>query len=204
MSNKCPYCKQTLKKIPKRTAKCKLCGKKIYVVKSPYTDKKELLSDKKAKNYQLINKFISSFSTYGITIKDINNTERELTKKFKTKPYVSDIVWSLCHKLLNQSTSDLGAMSNIYGFMSGILYDEKKPHYEMQKRAFIYNLKYMKTLDCKKIKIECSVSPCKYCSQDQNKIYDIDDEIINPHLPHKNCCCENLPNYCCCGYIAIY
>lgn len=190
----CPYCNNTLPKIPKRKAKCPYCKNDIHVRSEQDLFDSQLLTEKDARTVDWFNKLL----IYGFRRDDFFRKKDELTQKFKTAPPSTDIIWGLFQEALLKNANDYHRLSVINYDMAIFLSEERKnPFYCLQesKKMELINYKQKGVQKIKILSINDSIS-CNSCKNLDGKTFLINDALNNMPIPPNDC------PFCRCRYIA--
>lgn len=189
----CPYCNNTLPKIPKRKLKCPHCGKDIYIRSKQNLFDSQFLTEEAARTVDWFNKLL----IYGFTQDDFFKKKDELAQKFKTAPPSADIIWGLFQEALIKNANDYHLLSVINYDMAIFLDEEgKNPFYcfHESKKMELMNYKQKGTQKIKILSINDSIS-CNSCKKLDGKTFLIDDALNSMPIPPKDC------PFCRCRYI---
>ena len=99
-TNKCPYCKKRLEKVPSRKKKCDFCGKYIYIRTRPKDKKKVLVKkdeinkiEKEWIDYAIKSIRFKKLKEFGVEKRDFIKTYNILKERFGSSPLISDVLW---------------------------------------------------------------------------------------------------------------
>jgi len=110
--NKCPYCKNTLDKIPTRKKKCEFCNKYIYVRTRPLDKKKILITEKQKIDVEKQWEKYFELREYSELLENPEYLEARnlLKKQFGFYPSLGDLKWKMFNKEILKYT-DTGQWS---------------------------------------------------------------------------------------------
>lgn len=214
----CPSCSTVLSKIPTSKAKCKNCGKFIYVRTDYKTNDKLYLSEEQKDNFDSDRKdfyfqkeWKRQLSGLGISEQDMVVAQEELTKKWGNSPSFNDLVWRLFNSRvikLAKNGADLHDFKMLYFTWALFACAINSNPNELQKQAHKYELlAHKRTGFVDKVDISSDVG-CNECVKLNGKIFDIDDLLKeNDILPNKNCTnkldSDNKYSWCRCMFLAL-
>lgn len=190
----CPHCKEILKEKPTRKKKCPFCKKDIYIRTSPSTKEKVLVTESEAKKIDVKyektgakNRWISNLQSYGITEKDYDKHESELSKRFGSKASYRDVIWKIFNELLLVK-HELQDLKMLYYQMALFLNEEGKDFFKILQQSAIMELKHMqKEGFVKKVKILATPNSCEACKKLNDKIFTIDEALKTLPIPCNEC-----------------
>ncbi|MFH1311502.1 MAG: hypothetical protein ABIH65_03800 [Nanoarchaeota archaeon] len=134
-TNKCPYCKKKLEKIPLKKNMCEFCGKCIYPRSHPNSKGKVLVTENELKKieaewikYALLHKWFKRLNKWGVTKEDYLKELEILRQRFSMFPFMNDVFWSLFNKLLIEcyKKGDLKKATLIQNAMKEFREEEEK------------------------------------------------------------------------------
>jgi hypothetical protein len=107
-SDKCPYCKKVLEKIPKRKSKCPHCEEYMYSRTRPSDRKKVLVTEKQrdeieeqwARHYEIQEESNLMENSEFVSAK------KELTKQFGKEPDINDVKWRVYNQKIIEYASN--------------------------------------------------------------------------------------------------
>jgi hypothetical protein len=193
----CPYCNSKLKKVPKRETTCVYCGNRVYVGKS-YPNKTLLLLTN-SENMKLGNKWREYHERETLLLKlDQFGISEEMYSNYKRKFETNDNnigsnidendldIYILKSEI--DATNEFNKKGNLYFNLATII-NENKSETEARIYYRLANVAYLnvqKSLGHKRVTIISSPS-CKVCAKFMGILFDIDEEIKNPHIPFDGC-----------------
>ncbi len=199
----CPYCNQTLIKIPSRKSKCKNCFKDIYIIKSGEKYEKKLVTEEQF-NINESNVKKEAFKNYWIkSLEKYNVTEQDFYTH-KAKHIFSndnDVFWSIFNQTLFKNASNPSLLSLLYYEMAIFCLQEgKKDNFKLLQLSakskldsFNSNLEF-------KIEINSSPDSCDNCKKNNNKIISLEEAYLLP-IPCKDC--THRIGFCRCYFTPI-
>jgi DNA-directed RNA polymerase subunit RPC12/RpoP len=125
----CPYCSETLDKIPGRKKKCPHCGNYMYVRTRPSDKKRVVVTEQDAakidEQWMMEN---GTYDTYLANKREFEIQTLELTKKWGREPSEADVYWALYNKPLleHAKKGDWGLYRNTRFNMAELLRHEKR------------------------------------------------------------------------------
>ena len=134
-TNKCPYCKKRLAKIPLKKSMCEFCGKYIYPRSHPNNREKVLVTESELKKieaewikYALSHKWFKRLNKLGVTKEDYLKELEILRQRFNMFPFIDDVFWSLFNKLLLEcyKKGDLKKATMVQNSMKEFREEEEK------------------------------------------------------------------------------
>ena len=108
---RCPTCGSKLQKRPKRKQKCPHCGNLILVRSG------QLVTEKEAS----IADYLARIEGFGVSRRDFDSAEKELSKRFGQSASVNDTVWSILNQLVGRYASDSVTSERIYREMAALV-----------------------------------------------------------------------------------
>jgi hypothetical protein len=216
----CPYCSVILEKEPARKQKCKSCNNEFSVRTHYLTHKKVVLTEDQLLKYEselnrytVVNDLIDGLKRgEDVDVKAIDKlldeTQKELTKKFNMKPFLGDIAWGTSHKLLAEAVKkgDENRLRSIYSSMMMYLYSTDKDFSAICHKLLEMDISTYKKADIKKLEI-LAEGCCENCSKLNGKIIDIDEAVKNKILPCKDCTKDTNKmgiGLCSCAYLPSF
>lgn len=136
------------------------------------------------------NNWLKELSNYGISKKDYDNADKALTKRFRKKPTINDVIWSLFNEAIIKNINYSLKQYHIYFLMGDFIKVEGKndpnQYYELSTKAL---LQHYKSIGIKKVSFLASWSErtCKSCLKFDGKIFDIEEALKNLPTPNKKC-----------------
>lgn len=199
----CPYCRKTLDSMPQRKKKCKHCGNTIFVKRWPDDATKLLMTEESAKKVDAAwnrkaqrEEIIETFTRFGFTDKEIQIYINDLRHV-----NFGDIKWQMFNEALSRNSKDFQRMRQLYYSMALQLVEEGKNPNKMLELSQESELKYLKEVGFKKVKIMASHNSCEQCTGHDNEEFTIDEAFEQKPLPCKDC--TSSYGYCRCTFISI-
>ena len=163
---------------------------------------------KKVDLEKLKENWLKELSKYGILKKDYEDADKNLTKRFRKKAAINDVIWSLFNQAIINNINDPPKLSSIYFDMGRFIRIEGKndPNLYFEQSTKILLQQYKKS-GIKKVRFIASAGDrtCKSCSKLNGKIFDIEDALNRIPVPSKDC--KNLDEhgyvYCRCAIMAV-
>jgi hypothetical protein len=183
----CPYCNFEFEKKLTRTKKCPYCENYIYVRKGELLTKEDL-------NIAI---WLSQLEQYGITRKEYDRHNKDLSKQFGSHASVNDTVWRILNSLITKE-KDHSILMIIYLKMADLAVEEgKNPKSYLTKATKQQLLKHKTNRYIKKVKVttENDDLVCKECRALKNKVFTIDEALSKMPIPNV---CQNI--FCRCRY----
>jgi len=113
---KCPTCGNTLQTKPRRKQKCPHCGNLILVRAG------QLVTEEEA----LISDWLIRLEGFGVSRKDFDKTQKQLSKQFGKPAGVNDTVWRVLNELVAKYARDAATLEQIYREMASLVSREGK------------------------------------------------------------------------------
>lgn len=125
----CPYCSQTLDKMPGRKKKCPHCGNYIYVRTRPSDNKRVLVTEQDAA--KIDEQWMMEHGTYDAYLankREFETQKAELAKKWGRELSDNDVYWAIYNKQLleHAEKGDWGLYRNTRLNMAELLRRRKK------------------------------------------------------------------------------
>ncbi|MHC3130322.1 MAG: hypothetical protein IBV52_09640 [Candidatus Bathyarchaeota archaeon] len=196
IDTKCPYCNASLYPVPTRKKKCPSCGEFIYVRTRPSDRQRILVTDEEAKS-------LDALERLGVSQKEYQNTEKELSKKFKTAPSQGDIVWAILNERLLSAMkkNDWQQMKMLYWEQARLLYEQGKEFLRLQQEAARCELRnYQSSGVVKKVEIlTAGDQSCEKCNALNSKVFTIKQALEIMPIPVEDC----EKGWCRCLYLPV-
>jgi hypothetical protein len=186
-----------------RKKKCPSCGKFIYVRTRPSDRKRILATEEDAKRIDDEWKYKQILERFSVSQEEYQNTEKVLTKKFKTAPSQRDIIWTILNNRLLSAMKKTSwqQMKMLYFEQALFLKDEGKNPFKVLQESKRCELRGYQSFGVKKVQILSSGSSCDKCKTLNGKIFTIKEALETMPIPIDNC--DNLYRYCRCVYLPI-
>ncbi len=200
----CPYCNETLEKMPSRKIKCRSCGKEMYVRSTQKVFESSLLTREDA----MAADQLKQLETYGVTSTDFLDKRTELSQKFGGKAKSADAIWAIFNDLIAKNSQDLDALRMIYYSTALFLNSEGKDYSELLRQsAKMRLLSYKKEGFVEKVGISTGGEGlCSACSKLDGKKLSIDEALEKMPLPF-NGCTNSIENgkqgFCMCDWMPV-
>lgn len=196
INRKCPYCNAILDPVPTRKKECPSCGKFIYVRTRPSDRQPILVTEEEAKS-------LDALKNLNVSQKEYQNTEKELSKKYKTAPSQGDIVWAILNQRLLSAMkkNDWQEMKMLYWQQARLLYEQGKEFFRLLQEASRCELRnYQSSGVCKKVEIlTAGDQSCDKCNALNGKVFTIKNALETMPIPVKDC----EKRWCRCCYVAV-
>lgn len=192
-SPKCPYCQQSLEKKPARRTACPKCGNFIYVRQG------ELVTEEESK---IRDELIRLESLLGVTRKEFDEVSEKLSKQFKTKAPINDVIWKILNKRME--SLDIHVRIRALWEMARIAGREGRNTKPYLAHAHQIQLKEWQREGFTEVVIMNSgrwtdEHTCPKCRELHNTKYSIASALIEMPIPNN---CER--DYCRCSYEPVY
>lgn len=202
----CPYCRQPLRKIPKRKALCPHCKKPIYVrPKQEIFPGASLFTERDARA-------IAWLAQLGVSRHGFELQRGILSKQFGKMAEPSDVVWTIMNRSLTH-TRDKSELQATYLRMAEFLYQEGRDHLRLRQEAQKLALSDWQEkaeqglIDWSRTRLQvitCGGASCEECEKLTGVEFTIEEVLSQMPLPVKNCTHEPVKpstrGWCRCCY----
>lgn len=205
----CPYCNNTLDKIPNAKSKCPFCKQFIFVLTDPDLKKKVHVTKtqadeirKKWSERSEINYYVKYFSQFGITNEIFLAKKQLLSEEKGTEVENSEVLEQIFHRLVYTS-KDFHELKMLYFSMALIKYQNGEDFFNLLQESMRFEL--LKKGESKLIKkVKIHAIGCEHCKENDGKIYTIEDALKTMPIPNPECTHEKKEGrgWCRCFYIA--
>ena len=183
--SRCPYCKTTLDKRPKRKSKCKHCSRTIYVKKTPDWDVKRLMTADEA----AIAESLWSHKYEEKLLDQLEDAVKDSSPVHRAKMMALHIANA--------------AARNGQDYMPFLIIMHQKSLEEIAENCEGLDVSYVKI-----VASGLGGKFCDYCKSQDGTILKLEDELIIPSLPFKECNCKsvdnNNPGFCISYYEPVF
>jgi hypothetical protein len=177
---KCPYCLNSLSKVPSRKARCPHCGNIILIRDG------QLVTEKEANKIDDKWRIAEKLKEFNILEPDFEILLKEQKNKTNVEPDPMELIHSIA---LDQARriKDPEALSYHYYKMAIFMNEQLKDFWDYLVKARLYKLYELKRDGIKKVKIITSHYSCPNCLESKNKEYTVDEAIEKMPIPNKSC-----------------
>lgn len=196
----CPYCNETLDKVPKKKKKCPHCGNYIYVRSSQILYPSKHLTHDEA----IATDEFYYLKEYGITNELFNDKVDQLNKNADESVTPIDVCIALYNDLILQTT-DKFRLGGLYFRSAFIKYQSGF--------GFLADLQNLAKIDLSRYEQEGvqqvtihSVDACEECQQLNGRVFTIQEALSERPIPCKKCTHgknERGDGWCRCRYVPV-
>lgn len=195
----CPYCHQSLHLDPKRSVKCRSCGKTVCVRSTNQLFDHHPLTAKEAGAADSFRDLLN----YGVVAEDFHRARRELENQFGHSPLPGDVIWRLWHEVLLSSP---GQARQIYYSMALTLAREgRSPHQILRLSARASLEEFQRTGIVSAVRILPAGNGCSTCARLDGVVLTIAEALDSMPIPEPHCThqlFDDNDGFCRCIYIA--
>lgn len=190
MSERCPYCRAKLEKVPKRKMPCPKCGKTMYIRHGQLRTEFDALRED----------WLRYLNPLDITSKHFDEAREKLTNEWGHAPGFYDVVWRILNNVVHDFRS-FADVENAYREMARVASFEGKDPRPYLADALKTSLQSLKVQGVKRVvirpyadQIDCST--CDECRSLAGTELSVDEALASLPIPTK--CTSDTG--CRCGY----
>jgi hypothetical protein len=192
---KCPYCNTPLDPVPTRKKKCPSCGEFIYVRTRPSDNQRILVTEEDAKS-------LDALKNLGVSQKEYQDIEKQLSQKFRTAPSQGDIVWTILNERLISAMkkNDWQQMGMLYWSQARLLYELGKEFFRPGQEAARCVLRNYQSMGVRKVEILTAGDSycCEKCRALKGKVFTVKKALETMPIPVMDC----EKGWCRCLYVS--
>ena len=191
----CPYCRQPLRKVPKRRALCPHCKKAIYVrAKQNIIPSTTLFTERDARA-------ITWLGQIEVSRDEVEAQREKLSRQFGQVVQLGDVFWQIMNDRVREAmkkprTDAAQQLPIFYRQMACFLYEEGRDHLRLSQEAQKWVLmawqdqmeKELLARDLLRVQvITCGEQSCEECKKLAEAKFTIEEALEQMPLPVKNC-----------------
>jgi DNA-directed RNA polymerase subunit RPC12/RpoP len=196
IDTRCPYCSAPLDTAPARKKKCPSCGQFIYVRTRPSDNQRILVTEEDAKS-------LDALKNLGVSQKEYQDIEKQLSQKFRTAPSQGDIVWTILNERLISAMkkNDWQQMGMLYWSQARLLYELGKEFFRPGQEAARCVLRNYQSMGVRKVEILTAGDSycCEKCRALKGKVFTVKKALETMPIPVMDC----EKGLCRCIYLSV-
>jgi hypothetical protein len=184
----CPYCGEAVDVMPKRSKKCRSCGRSMRVHEG------KLVTVEVAQEERAIRNWLKGgrLGGFGVSRKDFDREREKLSRQFGFRAPVNDTVWRILNGLITPGR-DYQEVRSAYWCMAWLAESEGKDPklyerlaVEHGSRGFLLDLKVDDFWDRVKVVTKKDDEVCSGCRALEGRIFTVDEALSRLPIP-GNC-----------------
>jgi tetratricopeptide (TPR) repeat protein len=209
---KCPYCHESLPRMPRRKSICHRCGESICLRTRPGESETLLVTEDEAKKIdeewewsRKVSTWLRILGRYGLTVDEYELRRKRNREAYGSRANDRDVFWGFLNQLVPKATDDW-ELSNVYNMMSMFLDEEHKDFLHTLQESKRCVLRALKGGGCLNVRISASEHACDACKKQDGRVLTIDEALASLPVPCADC--QSKPpgakrGFCRCRYDSL-